>query len=186
MHDLAPLTALGHAEPQRADIGNLAITERADVALASATARLGKEAECRTRLQKLLGAAAPGVGKATSTVPISAFWTAPDQWMLCAPFDTHEDIAGLTAMPGVASVTEQTDGWVIFDVTGGAVIDAFELLCPAPVRRMDTGDVQRSTIHHLGCFLVCLEAGRSLRVLGPRSSAASLQHALYTAARAVS
>lgn len=187
MHDLAPLTALGGTAPRRDRIGGLCIEERSDVALASVAARAGQQAACAKALAQGLKTAVPEVGRATFGPVLSAFWIGPEQWMVTAPFDSHEMLASQLAqeLKNKASVTEQTDGWAIFDVSGTQGVDMFERLCPAPVRRMAAGDVRRSTIHHLGCFVLCLEAGQRLRVLGPRSSAGSLHHALCTAARAL-
>ena len=53
------------------------------------------------------------------------------------------------------------------------------------VAAMQPGQGARSLIEHLGCLLICREAGRRFTLLGPRSSAGSLHHALTTAAASV-
>ena len=184
MHDLAPLTALGGTEPRVETIGTVTLTEVPGLALASVTARLGREADCAKGLRTLLDADLPGPGRAALASPLSAVWMGADQWMIGAPFDSHEDLAARlkTRLKNLASVTEQSDGWVCFDVTGAAVVAMFERLCAAPVRRMQAGDALRSTIHQMGCFVICGAPGAHIRVLGPRSSAGSLHHALVQAA----
>jgi sarcosine oxidase subunit gamma len=183
VHDLSPTTALRGNGPRQSETAGITITEVTGLALASVAARLGQEAACRARLAELLGAAPPEPGTSREGTPWSAFWTGPDQWMLCAPLETHEEIASMlrTTLRG-ASVTEQTDGWSCFDVEGGPAVAMFERLCPVPVRRMATGDVQRTTIDHLGAFVWCRARGQAFRVLGPRSAAGSLWHALGVAA----
>jgi sarcosine oxidase subunit gamma len=187
VHDLVPLTALGGSEAQVETNGTVTLTELPDLALASVTARLGHDDACAEGLQALLGAEPPGPGKAVLASPLSAVWMGPDQWMIGAPFDSHEDLAARLKMKlkDAASVTEQSDGWVCFDVTGADVVAMFERLCAAPVRRMQAGDAQRSTIHQMGCFVICGAPGAHIRVLGPRSSAGSLHHALMQAAVSV-
>lgn len=188
MHDLAPLTALGSTEPRHEDIGGLAIREITDVALASVAARLHEEADCRTALAQMLGQTPPAPGHATTGAETGAIWTGPDQWMVYGPYTGPHVLADRikSALGACASVTDQTDGWACFDLSGDArVIDMFERLCPVPARQMQAGDAQRSTIHHMGCLVICTDAGRSFRVLGARSSAGSLHHALVTAARSV-
>lgn len=187
MHDLTPLTALGGTTPQVDTIGTVTITEVPDLALASVTARHGQEKPCTQALGKLLGDRLPGPGRALLATPLAAVWIGPDQWMIGAPFDSHEDLADRlkSTLKATASVTEQSDAWVCFDVTGAAVTPMFERLCPAPVRRMQAGEAQRTTIHHLGCFVICGLPGAHLRVLGARSSAGSLHHALVQAAQSV-
>jgi sarcosine oxidase, subunit gamma len=187
VHDLLPQTALGRTTARRDSIGAVEILENPGLALASVAARHGQEKSCKTALGKMLRCTPPQAGRASTGESLSALWSGPDQWLVIAPFETHEmltyqlkEILGATA-----SVTEQTDGWVCFDLTGGTMLDIFERLCPLPVRRMKAGDGTRTTIHHLGCFVICREAGSAMRVLGPRSAAGSLHHALCTAARAI-
>ena len=188
MHDLIPLTALGAATARADTIGTLTLTEVPDLALASVAARRGQEMACTAALSKMLKADLPGPGKSTLADPVSAVWMAPDQWMLMAAYSSHELLAGQMreTLKTKAAVTEQSDAWVCFDVTGEQVVDLSERLCAAPVRRMRTADAQRTTLHHMGCLLICLESGAEMRFIGPRSSAASLHHALVTAAQSVS
>lgn len=183
MHDLIPTQALGRPPEQ---IGSLAITENPDVALASVAARLGYEAECSDRLIGLLGDV-PDPGRGVIGDPFTGFWTGPDQWIISALAEPHENLAKTVkvALGASASVTEQSGAWVVFDLRGAALPDTMERLCPLPIRRMVAGDAHRVTIHQLGCFALRRESGDSLRIFGPRSSAASLHDALVATARAV-
>lgn len=181
MHNLSPLSPLGNAEALVENINGITLTEEVGFALVSCAARLGKEKQTKTALKKFLGSAAPDVSKATSG-DISAFWMGPDFWMVEAPFATHEDLAvQLKAVTKAnASITEQTDGWCRFDLKGDQLADVFERLCMANIRKMQAGDTTRTSIEHLGCFVI-LRDETHISVLGPRSSAASLHHALVTA-----
>ncbi len=183
MHDLPPITPLGGTEPQSVTVAGLTCTEQCDLALASVAARLGKEKNCAAALKHLLGLEAPGAGKALLSAPYSAVWAGPDQWMLGADIATHEDIAARVkdALKDSASVTEQTDAWCCFDLSGEGIAPVMELLCNIDMRRMTSGDATRTTIHHLGCFVVCGDPDSFLRILGPRASAGSLHHAVLTA-----
>lgn len=187
MHNLTPTTALGGTAPRVDTIGNITVSENSALALASVAARLGQGESCAKSLATFIGAPAPEPAKAVFGATLSAFWMGPDQWMVSAPFETHELLANdlKAALNGAGSVTEQSDGWVVFDVSGAGAVDLFERLCPAPARRMSAGDGQRTTIHHIGCFLNCRTKGTEFQVLGPRSSAGTLHHALVSVARAV-
>ena len=184
MHDLTPITALGGAAADVQTIGTVTCSEVPQVALASVAARLGKESQTRTALKKITKVDAPDVGRFDGK-DVVAFWAAPDQWMVEAPFDSHEDIAARmkTACKANASVVEQTDAWTRFDVSGDAVIDVMELLCNVNSRAMDVGTCTRSSIHHLGCFVLRREGVFS--IYGPRASAGSLHHAIIAAMQTV-
>lgn len=183
MHDLTPITALGGTSPRIDTVGDVSLTEVPDVALASVAARSGQEGACNATLKTLLGADAPGPGKAVQTHPFAAVWMGPEQWMLLADISTHEEIAAevKSHLGDTASVTEQTDAWACFDLTGPRIDAVLELLCNINLTAFDTGDATRTSIHHLGCFVICIQAGQAVRILGPRASAGSLHHAITTA-----
>lgn len=183
MHDLKTVTALGGTTPRVDTFDHVTITENDGLALASVAARLGHEQTCHSLLETLLGSV-PAPGCAVFHDPEAGFWTGPDQWMISAPRSTHEALAEQmkNLFGAAASVTEQTGAWVCFDITGPAMPDLCERLCNVPIRRMQAGDTQRTVIHHLGCFVIRLQAADRIRILGPRASAASLHHALIEAA----
>ncbi|WP_170548527.1 sarcosine oxidase subunit gamma [Ruegeria atlantica] len=183
MHDLVAITALGGTDPHVDTVGGVACTEVPGVALASVAARMGQEAKAATSLAKLIDAPTPDIGRWAGTT-ISAFWAGPDQWMIEAPFDTHEALAEQvkTATGDAASVTEQTDGWTRFDLNGDHIPAVLELLCQLDLRKLDPGSAARCSIHHIGCFVLC-RTPESFSFYGPRSSAGSLHHALLTAMR---
>lgn len=183
MHDLAPLTALGGAAPRRDTHGGVTLTENSGLALASVAARRGHEAACRRHMEALLEGDAPGPGRACLHDPEAAFWMAPDQWMVGAPYASHEDLADQlkSRFGATASITEQSDAWVCFDLSGPGVEAVMELCCNVNIRAMVTGDATRSAIHHLGVYVLRFDPPEHLRIIGPRASAASLHHALLTA-----
>lgn len=183
MDDLVATTALGGSEPRIDTVAGVTCTERPDVALASVAARMGQEKAAAKKLAKLIGAPAPDVGRFTEA-EISAFWSGPDQWMVEAPFGTHEDLAAQTKqiMTEAASVTEQTDAWARFDLDGNDVLSVMELLCALDLRTMDHGAAARTPIHHLGCF-VLRRGPEAFSIYGPRASAESVHHAIVTAMR---
>lgn len=179
MPDLTPLTALGGRTPRIDTVKGVTCTEVPGVALASVAGRLRTDAPAQI-LADALDMEMPGPGKFTAG-GLTVFWTGPDQWMVEAPHGTHEEIAAdLKARVGDrASVVEQTDAWVRFDLTGDDLVPVLELLTNLDTRRMGPGSAQRTRIHQLGCFLL-VRADR-VSLYGPRASAGSLHHAVVTA-----
>lgn len=188
MHKLKAITPLGSTGPDIATFPNLTITEVADRALASLSMRHGQETEFAKLASDLLGFELPEPGHAAVGPTYSAFWIGPDSWMIDASYATHERLACevKATMRDSASVVEQTDGWCRFDITGTSSCDMFERLCNADIRAMRTQAATRCAIHHIGCYLWCHEPRAAFSVLGPRSSAGSLHHALVEAAQAIS
>ena len=177
------LTALGHGEPQTVTIGPFAIVERVDVALASLATRRGRQADV-TAAAATAGIPLPAPGRHASETR-AAFWLAPDMWMIEAPF-AHQDIrADLLAIFGdAASITEQTDAWVRFDLSAADLIPLLERLSNFDLGRATDGSATRTVIDHLGCYLI--RRGRcDITLYGPRSSAQTLHHALTVAAKSL-
>ena len=185
MADLQAMTALGAHEPRSMVVGSLTVTERFDVALASVARRRGRDL---TAAAASAGVPLPGPARYQTQAPYSAFWVTPEMWFVEAPFASHESIAGLlkNAFADAASITEQTDAWVIFDLTvpDAATSDlaaVLERLCNVDFRAVPDGHASRTVVDHLGCYLVKHGPGAA-RLYGPRSSAQSLLHAVEVAA----
>jgi sarcosine oxidase, subunit gamma len=182
---LKALTPMGETTPLIEGIGPVTITENVGVALASLASRLGQEAAV-SLAAKAAGIPLPGPGRLETGRVYNAFWLGPEQWMLEAAFESHEDIvAVLKPLFGeAASITEQTDAWVRFDLSGADLAKLFERLCNFDLMRAGVGAATRAVIDHLGCYVV-RRAEAEVSVIGPRSSAQSLHHALVTAMKSV-
>ena len=182
---LKSLTALGHPTAQSDTIGAINITENPNTALASLAARLGREAEV-ANLAQSAGIPLPGPGRSEAAATYGALWLGPEQWMIEAPFASHEDIVAALQpiFNETASITEQTDAWVRFDVIASDLPALFERLCNFDLHKAEPGAATRTVIDHLGCYIIHRSA-TLVSILGPRSSAHSLHHALITAAKAL-
>jgi len=187
VHSLKPITALAAAAAQTDHFEGLSIQERADCALASLAARQGQEAQCAEGAKALLGTDLPTPGKGVLGEPYSCFWMGADQWMVSADYAAHErlDREVKAAIGDAGSVTEQSDGWCRFDVTGERLQDVLERLCNVDLPAMQAGDVSRSRLEHMACFIWCLEPRQKVAIYAPRSAAGSLHHGLVEAARSV-
>jgi sarcosine oxidase subunit gamma len=182
---LNPITALGHTAPEVDIIGPWTITERADVALASLAVRRGRLGDLQAAAAGA-GVPLPAAGASYHGAVYSAFWMTPEMWMVEAPFASHEDIRAhlLPAFGDAASITEQTDAWVRFDLAGADLPRLFERLSNVDLAKAPAGAATRSVMEHLGCYLI-KRTDTLVTVYGPRSSAQSLHHALIVAAQSV-
>ncbi|MCU0905293.1 MAG: sarcosine oxidase subunit gamma, partial [Tabrizicola sp.] len=132
---------------------------------------------------KTAGVPMPGPATHQHATPYSAFWTAPEMWFVEAPYASHELIADLlkTALGDAASITEQTDAWVAFDLAAPDLTPVLERLCNVDFSNVPTGYATRTMMEHLGVYLIKHGPDKA-RLYGPRSSAESLLHAIETAA----
>lgn len=174
MTDLTPITALGATAPAQLRVGALTITENAGLALASLGQPAGMPAPAP------FGLALPGPGKWVAGKGVAAFWTAPGQWMIEAEGRAESDFAaGLAAAAPGYPVTEQTDGWTAFEITGlpDVLPRLLERLANIDAAGLAPGHATRTGLHHMSVFLI-RRAGDRLAVIGMRSLAGALWHAL--------
>ncbi len=184
---LRAMTALGAHAPARLTVGPLTITERFDLALASVAERRGRGADL-ARAAGAAGLPLPEPARYRAGTPFATFWVAPGMWFAEADFASHELIADQlrSTLGDAASVTEQTDAWVIFDLVArdGRLAALLERLCNVDFTAAPDGFATRTVIDHLGVYLI-RQGADAARIYGPRSSAQSLLHALEAAAKAV-
>lgn len=175
MTDLVPICALGGATPASRRIGALVLTENAGLGLAALALRAGG-------ILPDLGLPLPGPGGWAEGAGIAAFWTGPDQWMIEFPDGADRDVAAALAGPGL-SVTEQTDGFTAFEIEGPepVLIALLEKLVNVDARRFGPGSATRTGFHHMSVFVIRRASDR-LAVLGMRSAAGTIWHALTEAA----
>ncbi len=181
MHNLKAITALNGIKPRVDQKGPITLSEEPNFAMASVAARNGSQRATMSAIRRIIGVSAPKPGKFVGNT-VTAFWMGPDQWMLEAPYHSHEMLFDqvILEVNGKASVTEQSDGWCRFDMRGIGLASVMELLCAINMTQFTTGDATRTSIDHLGCFVICRNS-EHLSVIGPRSSAQSLHHALLVA-----
>lgn len=180
MSDLKPISALGAAAPRLLTLGALTIRENAGLGLASLALR--RDAATPAPFGLIL----PAAGHWAEAGSHAAFWTGPDQWMIEGQGRAEEDFAkALQAEAPDCSVTEQTDGWVAFEiasVAGGApLVRLMEKLVNVDAAGFGPGQATRTGLEHMSVFLIRRAEDR-LAILGMRGLAGSLWHAIETAA----
>ena len=183
MPNLTARSPLGFTTPHKDIVGSYSISEVTDRAMASITARKDAAAAVKTILTKILKKPAPKVGGYCAG-EIEAFWTGQGQWMMVASFANNEDIVASFAdkFKDKASLTEQTDGWSRFAITGPDIDRLCTLLCNLDTRALIAGTANRTSVEHIGCFVIRV-ADDCLHMIGPRSSARSLYNAISVAAK---
>lgn len=180
MTDLSPMTALGGETAREERFGPLTLAEDHELALASLTLRRGAD------LAAPFGLVLPEPGHHVAGDGVSAFWAEPGRWMIAGPGRAADDFAAeVAAQAQGCTVTEQTDGWVAITITsskGAApILLLMERLINVDPDRIAPGRALRTGLDHMSVFAIRLGVER-LAVIGMRSQADSLWHALRTTA----
>lgn len=179
MPDLIPTTALGGRTPARVVAGELALEENSSLGLASIALR-------RDGTQPVpFGLSLPEPGGHVTNGSVGAFWLAPGQWMIEGDGQAESDFAAIVkAEAPSCSVTEQTDGFVVFEIRSSAgetpIIRLMEKLVNLDPARFGPSSATRTGLEHMTVFILRRAVDR-MAIIGMRSAAGSLWHALEVA-----
>lgn len=184
---LAPHSALGSLGlPRRigrlSDAAGVILRERSDIGFLNITAERGEAAAVLTRLGEALGLEIPTdfrrVGDGVSAI-------GPGRWLLDGAFGAAGQEQVLrNLLAGIASVVDESDGWVVLDLSGPRVTDALAKLLPIDLhpKSFRAGDVALTVAEHINARLWRLSEPNSYRLAAPRSYAESLFRSLASAA----
>ena len=168
-------------------IGANRIVERDDLALVSVAAPSGDMDTLGKKLKTAFKLALPEPTQTTTAGDMRAVRTAADQLMLVFPHATPDAEPFVQGkLKGAGYTTDQTDVWVVFEISGPETHAALERMCPVDLNPhvFPNGASARTVMEHMGAMIVRLEADRFL-LMSASSSARSFLHAIETSYRYV-
>ncbi len=168
-------------------IGENRILERDDLALVSVATPMGGKAALAKALKKAWSLEMPTPREATQAGDIRALNTAQDQMMLIFPHATPDANAQVqSSLKGAGYTTDQTDAWVVLEVSGPDTLTALERLCPLDLDSsvFAVGAAGRTVMEHMGALIHRVDTERFL-LMSASSSAGSFLHAVETSYRFV-
>lgn len=172
---LTPAPILGGVD---LTIGANRIVERADLALVSIATPLGADAELAAALKRGWSLEMPAPTQATIDGETLAIRTSVDQMMLVFPHGTPDANATVQAkLDGAGYTTDQTDVWVVLEVSGPDTLAALERLCPLDLQTMPLAGSGRTVMEHMGAMVLRLDTD-SFLLMSASSSAQSFLHAV--------
>ena len=161
-------------------LGENRIVERSDLAIVSIATPLGEDAALADALEGGWGLAWPNPTVSTVSGDVRAVRSAPDQLLLIFPHATPDaNRVVQSKLNGAGYTTDQTDVWVMLEISGPATIAALERLCPLDVSRFPDGGAGRTVMEHMGALIIRVSAGH-FYLLSASSSARSFLHAVET------
>jgi sarcosine oxidase subunit gamma len=157
--------------------------------LATVLARRGSSQALVQRARERYGMELPTGPKLAAASGVAFAGTGPDAWLAMAERGGNGFAAKLMSdLQGVASVSDQSDGYVLIRLTGARVRDALSKLVPIDLhpRAFKAGDVASTVASHIGVTLWRPadqpDAAPVFEVVMFRSLARSFWHALADAA----
>ena len=179
---LNPTTALSGYNN---DFGNVTLNEVTGKALVSIAVSAGNKMRLSKALQKGFGLKIPKVGSSTNSGngKSTLLGMQSDQMFMLFDHDSnegHEAVTLVTTKLGDAGYyTDQSDSWTMIEISGEGARPALERICMIDLHQkaFRVGSFARTTMEHLGT-IIYLPSKDSFLVMGARSSAKSLLHAL--------
>lgn len=163
-------------------IGENRIHERDDLALVSVATPLGGDAALAAALKKGWGLAMPEPTRSAAGGDTRAIRTSPDQMMLVFPHPTPDaERVVRRKLAGTGYTTDQTDVWVVLEVSGPDTPAALERLSMLDLdaRVFPVDASARTIMEHMGAMIVRTGA-ESFLLFSASSSARSFLHAVET------
>ena len=179
---LTATAALGNADIK---IGGNRILERADLALVSIATPLGEDNALATVLKSGWSLDVPSRSQTTDCGEVRAVRTSPDQLLLVFAHETPDALRHVQSkLNGTGYTTDQTDAWVVLEISGPDTLAALERICPLDIRQFRPGESGRTVMEHMGAMAIRLEDDRFF-LMSASSSAQSFMHAVETSYRYV-
>lgn len=164
------------------ELGTNRIRERDDLALVSVATPLGGEKALAAALKKGLGLVMPEPRLSSASGDTRAIRTSQDQIILIFPHATPDANAVVQAkLGGAGYTTDQTDVWVVLEVSGPDTMAALERLCLLDLHpdTFPEGASGRTVMEHMGAMILRTGAD-SFLLFSASSSAESFLHAIET------
>lgn len=174
-----------HATPATGaglSIGANRISERRDLALVSVAIPLDGDERLANALKTGWSLDMPDARRSSVQANTCAIRTAQDQLFLIIPGttpDAYETVNG--ALEGAGYTTDQTDNWVMLEVTGPDTRAALERICPLDLHPdvFAIGDAARTVMDHIGAHILRFGPDTYL-LMAARSFAGSFLEAIET------
>ena len=184
---LKPLNALGGKSLESSSFNGIEIAEKNVNSLASISCSGPLLKNLSKKLKSIFDIQVPGPGKSIATQKVRVSWTGQGQWFIESTevFSQGFDHYLLEKLGKGFAVTDQSDGWVKFSLSGDNILKALEKCIMLDLYKMPGGSFSRCSLEHIGVYLLCERAKKDFLIYGPRSSANSLHHALTQASISV-
>jgi len=116
--------------------------------------------------KKFFGFTVPEIAKFKLNDNSIALWSRTKSYIILTDFNLDD----LTfTFDGLASITDQTGGWLSFKISGKGSIYLFEKLITINSENFNEGNVIRTSISKINCFVFCRKKDETYYIICPVS-----------------
>ena len=125
--------------------------------------------------KKFFGFSVPEIAKFQLNNNSIVLWSRTKSYIVLSDFN----LADLTStFDDLASITDQTGGWLTFKISGKGSIHLFEKLVTINLENFNEGNVIRTSISKVNCFVLCKEKAQTYYIICPVSFSNSMRSRL--------
>jgi heterotetrameric sarcosine oxidase gamma subunit len=136
----------------------------------------GKDKKFNSLFKNIFGFVTPSISKFNINDNQLALWVRSNSYFLISDEIKFKDLA--SPFEGIASITDQTGGWVILNIEGQACRSLFEKLLTVDLEGFEKGKVIRTSIAGINCFILCKSKFDQYNILCPISFYESMKSRL--------
>jgi len=116
--------------------------------------------------KKFFGFTVPEIAKFKLNDNSIALWSRTKSYIILTDFNL-DDLT--STFDGLASITDQTGGWLSFKMSGKGSIHLFEKLITINLENFNAGNVTRTSISNINCFVFCKKKAETYYIICPVS-----------------
>ena len=116
--------------------------------------------------KKFFGFTVPEIAKFKLNDNSIALWSRAKSYIILSDFNL-DDLT--STFDGLASITDQTGGWLSFKISGKGSIFLFEKLITINLENFNEGNVIRTSISKINCFVFCRKKDETYYIICPVS-----------------
>ena len=125
--------------------------------------------------KKFFGFTVPEIAKFKLNDNSIALWSRTKSYIIL----TDSNLDDLTStFDGLASITDQTGGWLSFKISGKGSIFLFENLISINLENFNEGNVIRTSASKINCFVLCKKKAETYYIICPISFYISMSERL--------
>ena len=109
-------------------------------------------------------------------------WSRTKSYIVISDFNL-DDLT--STFDDLASITDQTGGWLTFKISGKGCIHLFEKLITINLENFNEGNVIRTSINKINCFLLCKNKYNTYYIICPISYYKSMTERLTNLCRLI-
>ena len=186
-YNVAKLSATSSLDGYDKEIGTIRLREISNQSLIAMAIPLGEETKFKNSIKNIFGLKMPSPNMSVKNKDTRIFSTQPDQIFVLTKRTDDPEKSMAIEIGKSAYITDQTDAWVILEISGSSSREALERICQLDLDKeiFQLDSMARTSMEHMSAIII-RKADDTFYLMSASSSAKSFLHAVELSAHHVS